>query len=60
MTGGGPQTATYTIMLYLYMYAFKYSKVAMGMAISVVLCVLIGLLMFWQRKLISAKENNLY
>ena len=60
MTGGGPQTATYTIMLYLYMYAFKYSKVAMGMAISVVLCVLIGLLVFWQRKLISAKENYLY
>jgi multiple sugar transport system permease protein len=60
MTGGGPQTATYTIMLYLYMYAFKYSKVAMGMAISVVLCVLVGLIVLWQRKTISAKESNLY
>ena len=60
MTGGGPQTATYTIMLYLYMYAFKYSKVAMGMAISIVMCVFIGAIIFWQRKTISAKENNLY
>ena len=60
MTGGGPQTATYTIMLYLYMYAFKYSKVALGMAIGTVLCVLVGVIVLWQRRAITAKQSNLY
>lgn len=60
MTGGGPMNATYTIMLYLYMYGFKYSKIALSMAISVVLCIVVSLLVLWQRKTISAKRSNLY
>lgn len=60
MTGGGPQTATYTIMLYLYMYGFKYSKVALAMAIGTVLCIIVGLIVLWQRKAITSKQSNLY
>ena len=60
MTGGGPQTATYTIMLYLHMYGFKYSKVALAMAIGTVLCVIVGLIVLWQRRAITSKQSNLY
>jgi multiple sugar transport system permease protein len=56
MTGGGPLRRTYSIVLYLYTQAFSYQKMGYAATIGVALAVIIGLVVFVQRRLLGRAE----
>jgi multiple sugar transport system permease protein len=56
MTGGGPLRRTYSIVLYLYTNAFSYQKMGYAATIGVALAMIIGAVVFVQRKLIGKAE----
>jgi multiple sugar transport system permease protein len=56
MTGGGPLRRTYSIVLYLYTNAFSYQKMGYAATIGVALAVIIGTVVFVQRRLIGKAE----
>ncbi len=56
MTGGGPLRRTYSIVLYLYTNAFSYQKMGYAATIGVALAVIIGMVVFAQRRLIGKAE----
>src|SRR5688572_2310692 len=51
MTGGGPLRRTYSIVLYLYTNAFAYQKMGYAATIGVALAMIIGGVVFVQRRL---------
>ena len=56
MTGGGPLRRTYSIVLYLYTNAFAYQKMGYAATIGVALAIIIGTVVFIQRKVIGRAE----
>ena len=56
MTGGGPLRRTYSIVLYLYTNAFSYQKMGYAATIGVALALIIGTVVFFQRRLIGSAE----
>jgi multiple sugar transport system permease protein len=56
MTGGGPLRRTYSVVLYLYTNAFSYQKMGYAATIGVALALIIGAVVFIQRKLIGKAE----
>jgi multiple sugar transport system permease protein len=56
MTGGGPLRRTYSIVLYLYTNAFAYQKMGYAATIGVALALIIGTVVFIQRKVIGNAE----
>jgi multiple sugar transport system permease protein len=56
MTGGGPLRRTYSIVLYLYTNAFAYQKMGYAATIGVALALIIGTVVFIQRKVIGKAE----
>ncbi len=56
MTGGGPLRRTYSIVLYLYTNAFAYQKMGYAATIGVALAVIIGTVVFVQRRIIGKAE----
>jgi multiple sugar transport system permease protein len=56
MTGGGPLRRTYSIVLYLYTNAFAYQKMGYAATIGVALALIIGTVVFVQRRLIGRAE----
>ena len=56
MTGGGPLRRTYSIVLYLYTNAFAYQKMGYAATIGVALAMIIGGVVFVQRRLIGKAE----
>lgn len=56
MTGGGPLRRTYSIVLYLYTNAFAYQKMGYAATIGVALAVIIGTVVFVQRRVIGKAE----
>jgi len=56
MTGGGPLRRTYSIVLYLYTNAFSYQKMGYAATIGVALALIIGAVIFVQRKLVGEAE----
>jgi multiple sugar transport system permease protein len=56
MTGGGPLRRTYSIVLYLYTNAFSYQKMGYAATIGVALALIIGTVVFIQRKVIGKAE----
>jgi len=56
MTGGGPLRRTYSIVLYLYTNAFAYQKMGYAATIGVALAMIIGGVVFVQRRLIGRAE----
>jgi multiple sugar transport system permease protein len=56
MTGGGPLRRTYSIVLYLYTNAFSYQKMGYAATIGVALALIIGAVVFIQRRLIGKAE----
>ncbi|MBA3404302.1 MAG: sugar ABC transporter permease [Gemmatimonadaceae bacterium] len=56
MTGGGPLRRTYSIVLYLYTNAFSYQKMGYAATIGVALALIIGMVVFIQRRLIGKAE----
>jgi multiple sugar transport system permease protein len=56
MTGGGPLRRTYSVVLYLYNNAFAYQKMGYAATIGVALALIIGLVVFAQRRLIGKAE----
>lgn len=56
MTGGGPLRRTYSIVLYLYTNAFAYQKMGYAATIGVALALIIGTVVFVQRKVIGRAE----
>ncbi len=56
MTGGGPLRRTYSIVLYLYTNAFSYQKMGYAATIGVALALIIGTVVFVQRRLIGKAE----
>lgn len=56
MTGGGPLRRTYSIVLYLYTNAFAYQKMGYAATIGVALALIIGAVVFVQRRLIGKAE----
>jgi multiple sugar transport system permease protein len=56
MTGGGPLRRTYSIVLYLYTNAFSYQKMGYAATIGVALAMIIGAVVFLQRKLVGKAE----
>ena len=56
MTGGGPLRRTYSIVLYLYTNAFSYQKMGYAATIGVALAIIIGTVVFVQRRLIGKAE----
>ena len=57
MTGGGPLRRTYSIVLYLYTNAFAYQKMGYAATIGVALAMIIGAVVFVQRRLIGNAET---
>ncbi len=57
MTGGGPLRRTYSIVLYLYTNAFAYQKMGYAATIGVALALIIGTVVFIQRKVIGKAET---
>lgn len=53
MTGGGPLRRTYSIVLYLYTNAFAYQKMGYAATIGVALALIIGTVVFVQRRVIG-------
>jgi multiple sugar transport system permease protein len=56
MTGGGPLRRTYSVVLYLYNNAFAYQKMGYAATIGVALALIIGIVVFAQRRLIGKAE----
>jgi multiple sugar transport system permease protein len=56
MTGGGPLRRTYSIVLYLYTNAFAYQKMGYAATIGVALALIIGTVVFIQRRVIGNAE----
>ncbi|MDO8794437.1 MAG: sugar ABC transporter permease [Vicinamibacterales bacterium] len=56
MTGGGPLRRTYSIVLYLYTNAFAYQKMGYAATIGVALALIIGSVVFIQRRVIGKAE----
>ncbi|MDP9177526.1 MAG: sugar ABC transporter permease [Gemmatimonadota bacterium] len=56
MTGGGPLRRTYSIVLYLYTNAFSYQKMGYAATIGVALALIIGTVVFIQRRVIGTAE----
>ncbi len=56
MTGGGPLRRTYSIVLYLYTNAFAYQKMGYAATIGVALALIIGIVVFVQRRVIGKAE----
>ena len=56
MTGGGPLRRTYSIVLYLYTNAFAYQKMGYAATIGVALALIIGSVVFIQRRVIGNAE----
>ncbi len=56
MTGGGPLRRTYSVVLYLYTNAFSYQKMGYAATIGVALALIIGGVVFAQRRLIGRAE----
>ncbi len=56
MTGGGPLRRTYSVVLYLYTNAFAYQKMGYAATIGVALALIIGAVVFIQRKTIGSAE----
>jgi multiple sugar transport system permease protein len=56
MTGGGPLRRTYSVVLYLYTNAFAYQKMGYAATIGVALAVIIGAVVFVQRRLVGRAE----
>ncbi len=56
MTGGGPLRRTYSIVLYLYTNAFAYQKMGYAATIGVALALIIGTVVFVQRRIIGKAE----
>ncbi|MBA3342022.1 MAG: sugar ABC transporter permease [Gemmatimonadaceae bacterium] len=57
MTGGGPLRRTYSIVLYLYTNAFSYQKMGYAATIGVALALIIGAVVFIQRRVIGKEET---
>ena len=57
MTGGGPLRRTYSIVLYLYTNAFAYQKMGYAATIGVALALIIGSVVFIQRRVIGKAET---
>ena len=56
MTGGGPLRRTYSVVLYLYTNAFSYQKMGYAATIGVALALIIGIVVFVQRRVIGKAE----
>jgi multiple sugar transport system permease protein len=56
MTGGGPLRRTYSVVLYLYTNAFAYQKMGYAATIGVALAMIIGVVVFVQRRVIGKAE----
>lgn len=56
MTGGGPLRRTYSVVLYLYNNAFAYQKMGYAATIGVALALIIGTVVFIQRRVIGSAE----
>jgi multiple sugar transport system permease protein len=56
MTGGGPLRRTYSIVLYLYTNAFAYQRMGYAATIGVALALIIGIVVFVQRRVIGREE----
>jgi len=56
MTGGGPLRRTYSVVLYLYTNAFAYQKMGYAATIGVALALIIGVVVFVQRRVIGKAE----
>jgi multiple sugar transport system permease protein len=56
MTGGGPLRRTYSVVLYLYTNAFAYQKMGYAATIGVALALIIGAVVFIQRRVIGNAE----
>jgi multiple sugar transport system permease protein len=56
MTGGGPLRRTYSVVLYLYNNAFAYQKMGYAATIGVALALIIGIVVFIQRRVIGRAE----
>jgi len=56
MTGGGPLRRTFSVVLYLYTNAFSYQKMGYAATIGVALALIIGMVVFIQRRLIGTAE----
>ena len=56
MTGGGPLRRTYSVVLYLYNNAFSYQKMGYAATIGVALALIIGAVVFIQRRVIGRAE----
>ncbi len=56
MTGGGPLRRTYSVVLYLYNNAFAYQKMGYAATIGVALALIIGIVVFIQRRVIGKAE----
>ena len=56
MTGGGPLRRTYSVVLYLYTNAFAYQKMGYAATIGVALALIIGTVVFIQRRVIGKAE----
>ena len=56
MTGGGPLRRTYSVVLYLYNNAFSYQKMGYAATIGVALALIIGAVVFVQRRVIGRAE----
>jgi multiple sugar transport system permease protein len=57
MTGGGPLRRTYSVVLYLYNNAFAYQKMGYAATIGVALALIIGVVVFVQRRVIGQAET---
>ena len=58
MTGGGPLRKTYSIVLYLYTNAFAYQKMGYAATIGVALALIIGGVIFIQRRVVGTAEAS--
>ena len=58
MTGGGPLRRTYSVVLYLYNNAFAYQKMGYAATIGVALAIVIGVVVFIQRRVIGSAEAS--
>jgi multiple sugar transport system permease protein len=56
MTGGGPLRRTYSVVLYLYTNAFAYQKMGYAATIGVALALIIGIVVFIQRRVMGEAE----
>ena len=56
MTAGGPLRRTYSVVLYLYTNAFSYQKMGYAATIGVALALIIGAVVFIQRRVIGKAE----